>query len=170
MWNDIPKTASEGYKQIADRPKKMKASRSPATQSVLVLAGICCLFFTATAPMPAAPEDQIDNALSQDKWVLVLKTIRNAWGKVVNRNQISHIYKPNGYDGLEGECMVITYDTTFAKLDSAMEVVVLKWEDGKWLGAGYNAGPKPVADDGSQAPPAAPTETHTEPHATPQPQ
>ncbi len=54
----------------------------------------------------------------------VLKTIRSPWGAVVNRQQISHVYKPNGVDGLNGECEVITYNTTFKNFDNAMEVVV----------------------------------------------
>ena len=43
--------------------------------------------------------------------------------------------------------MVITYDTSFKNMDPVTEVVVLKWQDGKWRGAGYNAGPKQAVDD-----------------------
>jgi len=51
-------------------------------------------------------------------------------------------------------------------------LVVLKWDGGKWRGAGYNAGPKATPDDGStpQPPPSSTTETHTEEHVKPQPQ
>ena len=107
----------------------------------------------------------------QDRWEEVLKALRIPWGPVVSRKQISHIYKPNGYEKSEGEFLVITYDTSFKELSPARETVVLKWEDGKWRGAGYNAGPKPPPDDGSvPTPPPPTTEIHTDPHVKSQPQ
>jgi Protein of unknown function (DUF4019) len=166
----------------------------------LFVAGMLCLFLASMPKVLASAEDQIDNALvvsktwmalidagqyddsyafgcgamhdkvPQDQWTLLLKTLKTLYGPVVNRKPLSHIYKPNGYEGDEGEFMVITYDTSFQKLSSAMEVVVLKWEGGKWRGAGYNAGPKPSPDDGSAPPPASSsTETHTDSHVTPEP-
>lgn len=170
-------------------------------KSALFLAGVLCLFFASMPKVFASAEDQIDNALAvsktwmalidagqyddsyafgcdamhdkvpQDRWGQVLKALRTPWGPVVSRKQISHIYKPNGYEGSGGEFMVITYDTTFQKLGLATEVVVLKWEGGKWRGAGYNAGAKPAPDDGSAPPPdSSTTETHTESHVKPNPQ
>jgi hypothetical protein len=178
----------------------MKSTRLPVLKSILFLAGISGLLFAAMPKALASAEDQLDQAVTasktwvslidagqyeesyafgcdemhdkvaQDRWVTVLKALRTPWGPVVSRKQISHIYKPNGVSGLEGECMVITYDTSFKGMNPAMEVVVLRWEDGKWRGAGYNAGPKPQPDDGStpQPTPTA-TETHTNPHVKPQP-
>ena len=106
----------------------------------------------------------------QDRWVAVLKALRKPWGPVVDRRQLSLIYKPNGVPGLNGECMVITYDTSFKNLNAATEIVILKWEDGKWRGAGYHAGPKPKDEDTATAPaPPNPTETHTESHVKPVP-
>jgi hypothetical protein len=166
----------------------------------LLLAGIFCLLLTAMPKALASAEDQIDSALAsaktwvaqidagqyddsyafgsdamhdkvaQTRWGQVLKALRTPWGPVVSRKQISHVYKPNGFEKSEGEFMVITYDTSFQKLGEATEIVVLKWEGGKWRGAGYNAQPK-MPDDGS-APPAPPgtTEIHTDPHAKPQSQ
>jgi hypothetical protein len=107
----------------------------------------------------------------QDRWEEVLKALRIPWGPVVSRKQISHVYKPNGYEGTEGEFLIITYDTSFQKLSPATETVVLKWEDGKWRGAGYNAGAKPSPDDNSTPPPSSSTtETQTQEHVKPQPQ
>jgi hypothetical protein len=107
----------------------------------------------------------------QDRWVMVLKALRMPFGPVVSRKQISHIYKPNGVPGLEGECMVITYDTSFQHLSPATEEVVLKWEDGKWRGAGYKAGAKASPDEESAPPPSSsPTEIHTDSHVKPPPQ
>jgi len=179
----------------------MKTARPPMFKSVLFLAAVSGFLFAAMPKVLASAEDQIDNALAaskawvaqidagqyeesyafgcgamhdkvpQDQWIRVLKALRSPWGAVASRKQISHIYKPNGYEGSEGEFTIITYDTSFQRLGAATEVIVLKWEDGKWRGAGYNAGPKPSPDDGS-APPSAPstTETHTDSHVKPQPQ
>ncbi len=106
----------------------------------------------------------------QDTWENVLKALRTPWGSPVSRKEVSHVYKPNGYEGTEGEFMVITYDTAFQKLNPATEEVVLKWEDGKWRGAGYNARAKVAQDDTVTAPQDSnTTEIHTDDHVRPQP-
>jgi hypothetical protein len=167
----------------------------------LFLAGIFCFLFAAIPKAHASAEDEIDQALAeskawvaqidagqyddsytsgasamhdkvpQDRWVEVLKALRTPWGPVVSRRQISHIYKPNGFEGAEGEYMVIAYDTSFQKFGPATEVVVLRWEDGKWRGAGYNAEAQPSPDADSEPPPSSSTTvTHTDSHVKPQPQ
>jgi hypothetical protein len=105
----------------------------------------------------------------QDRWVEVLKTIRTPWGTVLDRHQLSHVYKPNGVTGLSGECMVITYNTKFKNLDAATEQVILKWEDGQWRGAGYYAGATPNPN-ASPSTPTYTTEVHTDNHYQPNPQ
>jgi hypothetical protein len=111
--------------------------------------------------------DALRDKVPIDHWVDVLKSLRTPWGSVASRKQTSHIYKPNGVHGLSGECMVITYDTMFQKMPNATEEIVLLWDDGKWRGAGYNAGPKPT-DDAAAPPSDSSTETHTEPHVKPE--
>ncbi|HEV3272954.1 MAG TPA: DUF4019 domain-containing protein [Candidatus Methylacidiphilales bacterium] len=183
----------------------MKSTRRSLLKSALLLAGIASLLFAAAPKALASAEEHLDDSLAvskawmaqidagqydesyvfgcdamhdkvpQDRWGEILKALRVPWGPVVSRKPVSHIYKPNGFDGLEGECVVITYDTEFQKLGPATEIVVLKWEGGKWRGAGYNAQPKPPPDDGSEPPPSATsttttTEIHTDPHVKPQPQ
>jgi hypothetical protein len=163
----------------------------------LLLTGILCLFVATMPKAFASAEDQVDQALAaskswvaeidagqyddsyaygceamhdkvpQDRWELVLKSLRTPWGPVVNRTQVSHIYKPNGFEGTEGEFMVITYDTAFKLLGPATEIVVLKWEGGKWRGAGYNAQAKVASDDSTPPPTMPETETHTEDHYQP---
>jgi len=169
-------------------------------KSTLLFAGILCLLFATVLPVLASEEDKIDGAVgaskdwvaqidagqyddsytagsgalhekvAQDRWGLILKTLRTSWGSVINRTQVSHIYKPNGFEGSEGEYMVITYDTSFKTLGPATEIVVLKWEDGKWRGAGYNAMPKPSEDASANEPPNSTTEVQTQEHVKPQPQ
>ncbi len=85
--------------------------------------------------------------VSQTQWVEVMKTLRPRWGSVLSRKVVSHVYKPDGFAGKDGEFMVITYDTSFKELEAGMEVVVLRWEDGQWRGAGYTAGAKPKSHD-----------------------
>jgi hypothetical protein len=92
------------------------------------------------------------NKVSENEWTIVLKSMRPPFGDLVSRKVASHSYRPEGYEGLEGECMIITYNTSFSKNDNVVEIVVLKREQGKWLGAGYNAQPQ-VVDDNSQPPP-----------------
>lgn len=99
--------------------------------------------------------------VASDKWILVLRTIRMPEGTVVSRKESGHTYKPDGFEGLDGQCMIITYDTSFSKLPSAVEQVVVKRENGKWLGAGYIVGPKPSTDSQADAPPN-PTEIQTQ--------
>jgi hypothetical protein len=178
----------------------MKSSHLQRSSFLAPLAGIACLFFAASPQAIASAEDQIDPGLSvsknwvseiddgryeqsydegcdamrlkvtEERWEQILKALRNPWGNVVDRTQTKHVYKPNGFEGTSGEFLVITYDTNFKKMPGVTEVVVLKWEDGKWHPAGYNAGPKPN-DDGSETPSnTATTETHTEPHVRPKQQ
>jgi hypothetical protein len=165
----------------------------------IVPAGVLCFLLAAMPNLLASAEDQIDNALNvskawvaqidagqydesyeagcdemhdkvpQDRWEKVLKTIRSIYGPVLSRTQVSHVYKPNGYEGTEGEFLIVTYDTSFKNLNSATEVVVLKWQDGKWRGAGYNAGPKSSPDDTTAPPPDVTTEIQTETNVKPEP-
>ena len=84
--------------------------------------------------------------VSADKWNSVLKTLRLPLGAVVNRKESSHLDKPDGFEGLDGECMVIKYTTSFKNLPDAIEIIVVKKEDGKWKGAGYNVLPKQATE------------------------
>ena len=150
---------------------------------LLVLAGISSLLFASGRPVLAASDNFSDEALAaakawiaqidageyiesynatcdefrqkvtQDKWVLVLKAFRPSFGTVVSSREVSHVFKENGVKGLDGECVVITYDTSFSRLHNGYEEIILKLEDGKWRGALYEAGPKPSAQPASNQPP-----------------
>ena len=167
---------------------------------LLTLGGICSLIVVAATASFASDDNNTGNALEmakvwvakidagdyegsylnssslmhekvpENKWLLVMKTLRTPWGTVVSRRVTSHVYKPDGYLKEPGEFMIVSYDTSFKNLADAEEVIVLKRENGKWCAAGYNGGPKQQADttatDSSNAPT---TETETLPHVkTPQ--
>jgi hypothetical protein len=99
------------------------------------------------------------NKVTQVQWTTVLKSLRPPLGTVVSRKVVKTEYKPDGLEGLQGECMVITYNTAFSKVPTDLEIVVLKREDGQWRGAGYNAQPQGDPTDTDSPPPA---EAHTE--------
>ena len=107
---------------------------------------------------------EFHHRVSQDKWVLVLKAFRPSFGPVVSRKEISHDFKADGVNGLDGQCMIFTYDTSFQRLKGGFEKVVLKLEDGKWRGAAYVAGPKPESPPPANVPP--PPEVNTEVQST----
>jgi len=112
--------------------------------------------------------EETRNRYSEDHWVQVLQTFRTPWGRVIDRHQLSHIYKPNGVKGLEGECVIITYFTNFKNQTGVRETVALKWEDGQWRGAGYIAGVPP--DPNAAAPDDGPTtDVQTHEHVKLQP-
>ena len=164
---------------------------------VTVLAGICCLLFATAPKIFAVPGDDPADVLAaaktwlslidagkydesyaigctafhgkitQARWALGLKTLRAPLGSVVNRKVAGHTYKPEGVKGLEGACVVISYETSFAKADADVEEIVMKWEGGKWLGAGYTFGPKPSLTTPPEAAPETTTTTteHVKPPA-----
>lgn len=160
----------------------------------LVLATFGCLLLASASPISAADPDrtadasaaarawiaQIDAGKYEDSyaagcgafrdkvpeknWILILQTLRGVFGPVINRKEVNHLYKPEGFDSLDGECMVFTYDTDFKKLPGAAELVVMKREGGVWRGAGYNAGRKsnPAGETQSAIPgPQTESESHT---------
>jgi hypothetical protein len=164
--------------------------RSLPAVRLLILAGLCAVIFALPAGVAADEDksgdalqaakawlDQIDsgkyeesysagsNALHdkvpENRWTLVLQTFRGLFGTVISRKESSHLYKPDGVDGLDGECMVIEYDTSFKKLPDAEELIVLRMEGGRWRGAGYNAGPKSTGQPDTLPPAETQTESHT---------
>jgi len=101
--------------------------------------------------------EALHTKVSEDKWLKILQVIRKPQGKVLSRELVDQDYKPNGFEGVSGEYVLLSYETSFEKLPSQKELVVLKREDGKWQTVGYNFGPK----DTSTADAPAPTDTTT---------
>ena len=82
------------------------------------------------------------NKVSKQQWITVLKALRPSIGNLTSRSAQSADYKPDGFEGMEGECVVIKYSSVFSVIGAALEVVVMKREDGQWRGAGYNVQPQ----------------------------
>jgi hypothetical protein len=97
----------------------------------------------------------------QDRWDLILRVERTPKGKVVSRAETGRSYKPNGFEGTDGEFMILTYATTFANSPNQIEQVVLRREDGVWKGAGYVLGPLGAEAAAEHAPDSSTTTTST---------
>jgi len=82
------------------------------------------------------------NKVSKQQWITVMNALRPSIGNLTSRSEQSADYKPDGFEGLEGECVVIKYNSVFSVIGAAIEVVVMKREDGHWRGAGYNVQPQ----------------------------
>ncbi len=82
------------------------------------------------------------NKVSMQQWITVLNALRPSIGTMTSRKELSAEDKPDGFEGLEGDCVVIKYDSVFSVIGQALEVVVMKREDGQWRGAGYNVQPE----------------------------
>ena len=106
------------------------------------------------------------NKVSQDQWVTILRALRPALGTVISRKETGYSYHPDGVEGCPGECMVVTYKTSFSKVAEDLEVIVMKREDGQWRGAGYNAQPQSI-DVAPGAPQSVESQTDTQMQTTP---
>jgi hypothetical protein len=85
------------------------------------------------------------NKVSKQQWITVLNALRPSIGNMTSRSEQSAEYKPDGFEGLEGECVLIKYNSVFSVIGASLEVVVMKREDGQWRGAGYNVQPQTQA-------------------------
>jgi hypothetical protein len=99
-----------------------------------------------------------------DTWVRILKTERPVLGKLVSREQTGVTYKPSGFEGADGEFMIVSYRSAFENKPHEIEYVVLRREGGRWLGTGYDFGPEEVTNDPNAGPSTTTTsETETPP-------
>jgi hypothetical protein len=99
----------------------------------------------------------LHDKVPQDTWVKILTAERPEFGKVLSRQETTRSYQPNGFEGVDGEFMVLSYHTNFANKPDEVEHIILRREDGKWRGVGYNFGPEEVVTD----PDAGPVTTTT---------
>ena len=105
----------------------------------------------------------LHDKVKQDTWVKILKTERPILGDVVTRTETEHFYRPNGFEGADGEFFVVSYRTAFANKPNEVEHVVLRREDGRWRAVGYDFGPEEVVTDPDTGPTTTTTSTTNAP-------
>jgi hypothetical protein len=78
------------------------------------------------------------NALPRDKWVETLSSTRPPFGKVIERNVTTKVYRTSLPGAPDGEYVVIQFQTKFEHKASAIETVTpSREEDGSWRVSGY---------------------------------
>ncbi len=78
------------------------------------------------------------NAVTKEQWVNSMKAFRVPLGKMVLRKLKSKQYTKTLPGAPDGEYVVIQYETTFEKKQSAIETVTpMLDKDGKWRVSGY---------------------------------
>jgi hypothetical protein len=77
-------------------------------------------------------------AVTKEQWQSMVKAVRVPLGKVIARKLKSKQYTKTLPGAPDGEYVVIQYETTFEKKQSAIETVTpMLDKDGKWGVAGY---------------------------------
>ena len=77
-------------------------------------------------------------AVTKEQWQQSLKAVRTPLGKMVARKLKSKQYTKSLPGAPDGEYVVIQYETTFEKKQSAIETVTpMLDKDGKWRVSGY---------------------------------
>jgi hypothetical protein len=78
------------------------------------------------------------NALSQDKWVQALESVRSPLGKLEIRTVDSAVTETTLPDAPYGEYVVMQFHASFANMNRATETVTFSPEkDGQWRASGY---------------------------------
>ncbi len=78
------------------------------------------------------------NAVTKEQWQNTVRAVRIPLGKLVARKLKSKQYTKTLPGAPDGEYVVIEYDTTFEKKQSAIETVTpILDKDGKWRVSGY---------------------------------
>jgi len=86
-------------------------------------------------------------ALSSDKWVGALDSVRTPLGKLESRKLVSSLYQtsiptPSG-ELLQGKFVIAQFDSSFENLNQAVETVCFEQgSDGTWKASGYYVKPK----------------------------
>jgi len=78
------------------------------------------------------------NAVGKDQWVESMESARTMFGSLVNRTVKSTEYARTLPGVPDGDYVIIQYQTSFEKKNSAIETVTLMLDsDGKWRVSGY---------------------------------
>jgi beta-lactamase regulating signal transducer with metallopeptidase domain len=85
-------------------------------------------------------------ALTSEKWVQALTSVRKPLGALKSRKLASAAYQkdvplPNG-TSMKGEFVIAQFETSFADMKYALETVTFERQDGVWKAAGYYIKPR----------------------------
>ncbi len=85
-------------------------------------------------------------ALTSEKWVAALESVRTPLGALRSRALASAMYQkdvplPNG-DSMKGEFVIAQFETSFANMKYTIETVSFELQDGSWKAAGYFIKPR----------------------------
>ena len=104
----------------------------------------------------------LHDKVPKDNWVKILGTERPPLGRVVSREEVSHVVHDDGFEGVTGTFVVVSYHTDFAAKSNQVEYVVLRHEFGGWRCVGYDFGPaSPTAPGDSDSQPVTTTSDQT---------
>ena len=82
--------------------------------------------------------DAFHDAITQDKWVAALESVRKPLGSLVSRQFKSAQLVTNPPGAPDGQYVVIQFDTTFANKESGVETVTMgPLQNGQWKASGY---------------------------------
>ena len=82
--------------------------------------------------------DAFHDAITQDKWVAALESVRKPLGSLVSRELKSAQLVTNPPGAPDGQYVVIQFDTTFANKESGVETVTMgPLQNGQWKASGY---------------------------------
>lgn len=82
--------------------------------------------------------ESFQGAITQDKWVAAMKSVRGPLGKMQIRTVDSAVTETEMPGAPDGKYVVMQFETAFVKKNSAMETVTFVLEkDGQWKASGY---------------------------------
>lgn len=70
--------------------------------------------------------------ISKDEWTRLLNKVRQPLGRVTTRDVIDQRFATDPKGLPAGDYMVLLYNTTFSNKPSAIELVTLRFENGRW--------------------------------------
>jgi hypothetical protein len=78
------------------------------------------------------------NAVQQDQWEQMIKSVRMPLGKMISRKLKTSVYKTTLPGAPDGQYVVIQFETSFQNKESAIETVTPMFDkDGRWTVSGY---------------------------------
>lgn len=76
--------------------------------------------------------------VTQQKWVHMVRGVREPLGKLVSRHLKTAVYKTSLPGAPDGEYVVMQFNTSFSHKKTAVETVTMVFDkDGQWRAAGY---------------------------------